>query len=61
MRDIVFGFMLLLLAGLLFVAVVTEVAEWLMILLGVAFLITVLIWMVVIGDKRRRRKKRWVE
>lgn len=61
MQDIIFGFLLLVLAALLFVGVVLELATWLMILLGAAFLITVLIWMVLIGDKRRKRKRRVIE
>ncbi len=61
MQDIILGFLLLLLAALLFVGVMLELATWVMVLLGAAFLITVLVWMVLIGDKRRKRKKRKFE
>jgi predicted membrane protein len=61
MQDIILGFLLLVLATLLFMAVMLELATWLMILLGAGFLITMLIWIVLVGEKRRKRKRRHIE
>jgi Flp pilus assembly protein TadB len=61
MQDIIFGFLLLVLAALLFVGVVVELATWVMVLLGIAFLFTVMVWMLLIGDKRRKRRRRQIE
>jgi len=61
MQDIIFGFFLLVLAALLFIGVVLELATWVMVLLGIAFLFTVMVWMLLIGDKRRKRKRRLIE
>jgi thiol:disulfide interchange protein len=55
MQDILFGFLLLSLAVLLFVSVVLEWGTILISLLGVAFLGVVFIWMAATGDRRRRR------
>jgi len=55
MQDILFGFLLLSLAVLLFVSVVLEWGTVLVSLLGVAFLGVVFIWIAVTGDRRRKR------
>lgn len=55
MQDIILGFLLLTLAVLLFAGAVLEWGAWVAALLGVAFVGTVLVWLALISEKRRRR------
>ena len=54
MQDIILGFLLLSLAVLLFMSAVLEWGTWIVVLLGIAFVGNVLVWLVMVGEKRRR-------
>ncbi len=55
MQDILLGLLLLTLAVLLFVSAVWEWGTWVVVLLGILFVANVLVWLVAVGEKRRRR------